>query len=92
MRTIAAASFSPERIDGLQVNFPVYQPHRCRFCGATDTLTEDILVKSDVVVLTWNCAACGAEWQPTADEQLKSDRRVGPSDRRRASRVDRRKR
>ncbi|HTL45563.1 MAG TPA: hypothetical protein VL262_14580 [Vicinamibacterales bacterium] len=73
------------------MNFPVYQHHRCRFCDAADSLTEDILVRNDVVVLTWRCSTCGAEWQPSADEQLKPDRRVGPPDRRRVSRGDRRK-
>jgi transcription elongation factor Elf1 len=46
------------------VNFPFYQHHRCPFCGAADALSEDILVKAAVVVLTWRCAACEAEWQP----------------------------
>jgi transcription elongation factor Elf1 len=74
------------------VNFPFYRHHRCPFCGAADALSEDILVKAAVVVLTWRCAACEAEWQPSADEQLKPERRVGPPDRRRVSRGDRRKR
>jgi transcription elongation factor Elf1 len=74
------------------VNFPVYRPHRCRFCGASNTVTEEILVKEDLIVLTWRCGTCEAEWQPTADEQLQRDRRCGPRDRRRISRGDRRRR
>jgi hypothetical protein len=77
---------------GAAVNFPVYRPHHCRFCGAANTLTEDIIVKEDVVVLTWRCGACDAEWQPGADEQLRPDRRIGQSDRRRITRTDRRNR
>ena len=74
------------------MNFPVYRPHRCRFCGASNTLSEDILVKDDLIVVTWRCTACDTEWQPTADEQLQTDRRTGPADRRRITRGDRRKR
>ena len=74
------------------MNFPVYRPHRCRFCGTANSLTEDILIKDDLVVLTWHCSTCDAEWQPTADEQLRPDRRMGLTDRRRITRGDRRKR
>jgi len=88
---IRAAPFSRNAVVGTTVNFPVFQHHRCRFCGAAGSLTEEIFVRNDVVVLTWRCSTCGAEWQPCADEQLKPDRRGGLPDRRRASRGDRRK-
>jgi hypothetical protein len=48
-------------------------------------------IRGDVILLNWFCQGCRATWPLTADEYV-ADRRAETPDRRRVTRIDRRRR
>ena len=64
-------------------------PPLCPFCDATGTIVPETTVKAGNVVLTWCCKSCSKDWPITVEEQI--ERRKGGPDRRRSTRVERRK-
>jgi transcription elongation factor Elf1 len=69
----------------------LHRPHDCPHCDARDSVRTEQIIKGDSVVLQWQCSACEATWPVVrADETTFSERRSGPTDRRRTSRQERR--
>lgn len=64
-------------------------PQQCIFCGTTGRVGLEARVRHGGVALCWCCQACDREW-PVRQDELLPERRLGPSDRRRVTRRDRR--
>jgi len=65
-------------------------PAQCRFCATLGSVGMETTIQGRAVRLTWCCRNCGRDWPVQPDEQLTTDRRAGPADRRRATRAQRR--
>ena len=66
-------------------------PMHCAFCGNVGKVSLTARTPNGGVAMRWNCEACEREWPVRHEEQL-PERRRGLSDRRHASRTDRRNR
>jgi hypothetical protein len=64
-------------------------PGSCPKCESRGGVRPVTTVTASRAKVTWECGACGHEWDIAPGDH---DRRAGPVDRRRVSRSDRRKR
>ena len=65
-------------------------PPRCLFCEAVGTVTLESRVRGNAVVICSCCRECGRDWPVKPHDRQPGDRRIGPADRRRKTRADRR--
>jgi hypothetical protein len=65
-------------------------PKQCVFCGAAGGVALEARVRDGAVALSWCCQECHREW-PVGHEELLAERRLGLCDRRRSTRMDRRR-
>ena len=71
----------------------LHRREECPSCHASGGIRVEQTIKGDTVLLQWLCSTCQASWPVVrSDEQSFSERRSGPSDRRRKTRSERRSR
>ena len=63
-------------------------PPQCRFCETLGSVGLETTIHGRAVGLTWCCRSCGRDWPVLPQEQVKTGRRGGPADRRRATRAE----
>ena len=68
-----------------------FVPHRCVYCRSAESVVVAMSIWRGAVARCWHCRVCERDWPLSADEQKAFNRRTGPVDRRRLTRVDRRR-
>ena len=86
----AAVSFAPTPIPMSNTSVRYAVPQQCRFCETLGAVSLETTVHGRAVELTWCCRNCGRDWPVVPQEQVTTERRGGPADRRRATRAERR--
>jgi hypothetical protein len=67
------------------------RPEECQRCGAKGTVRPEQIIKGDSVMFQWECSECHATWAVVrGDDASFAERRVGPDERRRQTRTERR--
>jgi hypothetical protein len=68
------------------------RPEECHSCAAKGSVRIEQIIKGDAVLFQWSCSACQATWPVVrGDEESFVNRRLGPSERRHTTRMDRRR-
>ena len=78
---------SQERTGLTRDRLRVRTPNVCRWCGGAGTVALEVRIVGGAVCLRFVCRACAQRWTATAAEILPPDRRFGPGDRRRRTRI-----
>ena len=66
-------------------------PEECPHCRQSGGIQPQHTITGVLVILSWRCGRCEAEWPVTPDEQTLIERRTGLPDLRPEPRVERRK-
>ena len=66
-------------------------PEECPHCHTPGRVEPHHTIAGVLVILSWRCGHCAAEWPVVPDEQTLIERRVGLPDLRPAPREERRK-
>ena len=83
--------FDPEQDRGAFRMSRYRVPTHCAFCETAGTVSLTARTPGGAVAIRLNCRRCKREWPVRPEEQI-PERRSGLTDRRRASRADRRNR